>query len=228
MELTLESAFSAGGIVGHMAYVLLIASMMMRQMVWLRLFVIASALVGILYSIIWLNDPVSSFWESLLVLVNLVQLAITWRQNRSARFSAQELSFAQSRLRGLPRGEQRRLLDKGAWVTAGQGETLIVEGSMPNDLIYIADGTADVLIGDRVVARCGPGTYVGEMSLVGDAPASATVQATSPMEVWRISRSVLAALDQNQPTWLAVIEAGIARDMRGKILAQNSLSVAGA
>lgn len=228
MELTLESAFSTGGIVGHLAYVLLIASMMMRQMVWLRLFVIASALVGILYSIVWLNDPVSSFWESLLVVVNLVQLGITWRQNRSAQFSARELSFAKRRLRGLATGEQRRLLDRGTWVTADKGETLIVEGSMPNDLIYISDGSAEVMIADQVVAHCGPGTYVGEMSLVGDAPASATVRATSKMEVWRISRDVLAAFEQNQPTWLAVIEAGIARDMRGKIIAQNSQSVSGA
>ena len=107
MELTLDSAFSTGGIVGHLAYVLLIASMLMRQMVWLRLLVIASALVGILYSIVWLSDPVSSFWETLLVTVNVVQLGITWRQNSRARFSARELSFTSRRLRGLAPGEQR-------------------------------------------------------------------------------------------------------------------------
>ena len=221
MELTLDSAFSTGGLVGHFAYVLLIASMLMRQMVWLRLLVIASALVGILYSIVWLNDPVSSFWETLLVTVNVIQLAITWRQNSTAQFSARELSFVKQRLRGLVPGEQRRLLNEGKWKAVKAGETLIVEQSLPNDLIYIAQGSARITIEGHPIAECGAGMYVGEMSLVGDAPASATVTAQSDMEIWRISRDTLARFDRDRPTWLAVIEAGIARDMRRKLVGLN-------
>ncbi len=221
MELTLDSAFSTGGIVGHLAYVLLIASMLMRQMVWLRLLVIASALVGILYSIVWLSDPVSSFWETLLVTVNVVQLGITWRQNSRARFSARELSFTSRRLRGLAPGEQRQLLNAGHWERFEPGTILITENSVPSDLIYVASGAADVTIGGQSIAECGPGAYVGEMSFVGDAPASATVTARTEMEIWRISRDTLAGFDRDRPAWLAVIEAGIARDMRDKLVGLN-------
>ena len=60
MELTLESAFSTGGLVGHFAYMLLVISMLMRRMIWLRIFVILSALVAIalMASVQWTSaDP---------------------------------------------------------------------------------------------------------------------------------------------------------------------------
>jgi len=73
MELTLESAFSTGGMVGNASYILLIASMLMRDMFWLRLLAIFSGIVGVCHDAIWLTDPVSTFWESLFTLINLVQ-----------------------------------------------------------------------------------------------------------------------------------------------------------
>jgi hypothetical protein len=50
MELTLESALSPQGLFGHTSYILLVISMMMRRMVWLRILVILSAIVGITYA----------------------------------------------------------------------------------------------------------------------------------------------------------------------------------
>lgn len=82
MELTLESAFSSEGALGHFAYLLLVSSMLMRRMFWLRLLVIASALVAIAYSALILTDPVSTFWETLLVIVNIGQLSLSWWQDR--------------------------------------------------------------------------------------------------------------------------------------------------
>ena len=49
MELTLESAFSAGGLLGNLSYLLLIASMAMRDIFWLRVLAIFSGLTGIAY-----------------------------------------------------------------------------------------------------------------------------------------------------------------------------------
>ena len=78
MELTITSALSGDGALGHLSFVLLIVSMLMRSMVWLRVLVIASALVGVCYSYLILTDPVGVFWEGLLIAVNLGQLGLTW------------------------------------------------------------------------------------------------------------------------------------------------------
>jgi len=76
-------------VVGHVAYVLLIVSMMMRNMNWLRFFaILAGAISAVFY---WtLGDFVSMFWESLFSLVNLAQFAILQIENRRGRFSDEE------------------------------------------------------------------------------------------------------------------------------------------
>ncbi|MEM6889684.1 MAG: cyclic nucleotide-binding domain-containing protein [Pseudomonadota bacterium] len=223
MELTFASAFSTGGMVGHLAYILLIASMLMRRMVWLRVLVIASALVAIAYAVIWLNDPVSSFWETLLVLVNIVQLLITWRQNTTTRFSTEELEFAKRRLRGLPPYHQRKLLGHGHWVDLHEGQVLTQEGKHPDRLYYISEGSASVEVNDQTVATCGPGSYIGEMGFISGEPASALVCVRKPTRAWSISREALVRIDKENPTWMSVIEAGIARDLRLKIIAANDI-----
>ncbi len=221
MEFALESAFSTGGLVGHFAYILLILSMIMRRMVLLRIFVIASALVGITYAIVWLQDSVSSFWETLLVTVNVIQLAITWRQNSTASFTAEEKDFARVRLRGLSPYEQRRLLSLGEWINLPEGHRLTVEGEQPDWLYYIASGSARVVVRGDTVATCGPGGYVGEMAYISGEPASAAVEVTQATRVWRIGRDALTEVDAKHPTWVSVLEAGIARDLRQKIVSLN-------
>ncbi|MDU8942365.1 Crp/Fnr family transcriptional regulator [Ovoidimarina sediminis] len=226
MELSLESAFSTGGLVGHLAYILLILSIIMRNIVWLRIFMIVSSLVAIAYALIWLSDPVSSFWETLMVTVNVVQLLIIWRENSRARFTAVERDFAARRLRGLATGEQRRILNMGTWETLEDGTVLTENGVHPPALIYIAEGTVDVMIDGRQIATCGPGDYVGEMSLVGGAPASADTRVRGAALVWRLPAAAIDDLDRRKPAWLAVIEAGIARNIRRKLIAANAAQLA--
>lgn len=226
MELSFESAFSTGGLVGHLAYLLLILSIIMRNIVWLRVFMIVSSLVGIAYAIIWLSDPVSSFWETLLVTVNVIQLLIIRRENSRARFTDREKDFAARRLRGLAAGEQRRILNMGRWETLEDGTVLTRDGVHPPALVYIAEGTVDVLINGRQIAICGPGDYVGEMSLVGGAPASADTRVRGSALVWRLPAEAIEDLDRRKPAWLAVIEAGIARNIRRKLIAANEAQLA--
>ena len=98
MELTLESALSPGAMVGHFAYLLLVISMLMRSITWLRIFVILSAIVALAYGAIWLNDPVTVFWEATLIVVNIVQIFLIWHANRSAQFNEDEKRLIAERL----------------------------------------------------------------------------------------------------------------------------------
>ena len=49
MELTLNSAFFVGGMVGHLAYVFLVLSMLMHSIVALRIFFVVNVLLSIFY-----------------------------------------------------------------------------------------------------------------------------------------------------------------------------------
>lgn len=224
MELTLDSAFSAGGLVGHVSYLLLVISMMMRAMIWLRLFVVASALVAITYSAVWLRDPVGVFWETTLVVINLVQIFLLWRADRVARFTDEEHFFRDRRLKGIADGEARRLLDAGAWADLADGETLTVEGQPPAHLSFVASGRVGIHVAGHRVAECGPGSFVGEMSLIDEGVASATARVEGQARVWRIPVTRLEALRQSRPEQTAALDASIARDIRAKLVALNRTS----
>lgn len=222
MELTLESALSPGGMVGHTAYMLLVLSMCMRSMFWLRILVIASALVAIAYAVIWLNDPVSGFWETLLVTVNVIQITREWMLERRARFSPEENAFVAARLGTLTRAQARRFLDMGVWANAESGTVLTTEGEPVAQLVYIVSGRVDILVQDRRVGSCLPGNFVGEMSVLGHKPASATAVVAEPTRYWLIPSEKIQSLQVKEPQVAAAFQTGIAHDLRNKIVAGNS------
>lgn len=221
MELTLSSALSPGAMVGHFAYLLLVASMLMRTLFALRLLVIASALVAIAYAAIWLNDPVSSFWEALLVLVNILQITREWIANRRARFSVEEQAFVDARLSELSPSEARYVLNLGVWADGAAGTILTTQGEPVNNLVYLIAGAVDIEFDNAKVGSCFPGNYIGEMSVLEGGQASATATVSEPSRYWMVSAKQLRKLHQNQPKIAAAFEVGIARDLRAKIIKAN-------
>jgi hypothetical protein len=223
MELTLASAFSQEGLLGHAAYVLLVTSMLMRTLFWLRIFVIVSALLGISYSAFILSDPVSTFWETLLVVVNVAQLLLThWRSLR-ARFSEDEAHFIARHLPGLTRGEARALIDRGQWVALPAGACLAVEGQPVDHLSYVAEGMLEVRVGGVRVSDCRSGDFVGEMTVLTATAATATVVATGPVVVWQIDAPRLREVTRRRDDLSRELEAAFARNYREKIVAMNRL-----
>ncbi len=221
MELTIESALSPGGLVGHSSYLLLVISMLMRSMWLLRSFVVASALVAITYDAVWLNDPVGVFWESLLVTVNLVQLALLYLGNRRARFSAEEQEFMEGRFQDLGAGLRRRLL------AAAHGHDTPVatyppgQGSPVQQLVFVADGEVVVQADGATVAICRHGSFIGEMTVLGAEPATGTAIVGRALRAWSIDGERLRALADQHPDIRRSLEVGFSHNVREKLIEAN-------
>lgn len=222
MNLTLDTSFITEGWAGHLSYLLLVLSMLMRRMLWLRLLVIASALAGIAFDHFWLGNPVGVFWQSLLVLVNVGELFLLWREDRRASFSAEEDRFRTELLSGLSPGQARRFLDLGRWETLAENTVLTIEGRTPEFLTFLDEGDVRVETQDRVIRVVAGGHFIGEMSLMGDGRAVATTVTQTPARVWRIERPKLERLREANHATMSVIEAAIARDMRAKLVFQTT------
>lgn len=222
MEMTLESAFSTGGLVGHLSYVLLITSMLMRSMFWLRILVICFALVSITYGAVWLNDPVSVFWESLLVLVNVVQITREWLRENRARFSDEERQLIANRFAGLSKAEARRLLNMGVWVDGAAGTILTTEGEPVAHVAYVSSGVFDILHNDTKVGTCRAGNFIGEMSVLGHTTASATAVVAEQARYWLIPSERLLDLQHKDPSIASAFQAGMARDLSTKVISTNA------
>lgn len=222
MELTLESAFSPGGMVGHLSYLLLVVSMLMRSLTKLRILVIASALVAITYDTVWLKDPVGVFWETLLVCVNIIQILREWLSERRVTLSVEETDFMRTKLRGISKTNAKRLINLGTWGDGQEGTVLTTEGEEVIHVFYLVSGETSVLCDGQQVATCGPGNFIGEMSVIGRAPASATVVVVKPVRYWKIEAEKLHVLHETDPEIAGALDVGIAMDLRGKIMLGNT------
>lgn len=221
MDLTLASAVSADSLLGHMAYIVLIVSMLMRVMTWLRILVIVSAILAISYGAFILRDPVTVFWETLLVAVNVYQLfRLHWR-NLRARFSPEERSLFSRHFFGLSAGETRWFLDKGDWRDIPADTVLTEQGKPVSHLTYVASGLAEVRVHDVPVSVVEPGNFVGEMTAPEALPATATVRAKIALRVWQIEAATLRDMIKSDSDFARELEAAFAREFRAKLIASN-------
>ena len=101
----------------------------------------------------------------------------------------QLFTAAGSVFHGLPDNVIDRVLARAQRRAYASGETLITEGEHPRRMALVVDGFADVFIAGRGaqqqrINRVGPGSTLGEMSLLTGEPASATVRAAVDSRPW--------------------------------------------
>lgn len=207
-------------IVGHVAYVLLIVSMMMRSMNWLRFFAILAGSISSFYYWI-LSDYVSMFWEALFSLVNIAQLIILQIENRRGRFSDEESHFIKTCLTGVERAQSRRLVKLGAWTEVQEDVTLIVQDTCPNHLKFLVSGEARVERNGRDIGMVRDGDFLGEMSYLTGKTATATVVTTAPTRYLAFDRKILRAHLEKNPEVRHALEASFNRNLVEKLSKTN-------
>jgi signal transduction histidine kinase len=204
-------------ILTHVPYALLVLSMLMNDMGWLRAIAIAAGLIRIVNRAFFEIDPIIVFWEVIFVAVNVGQLMILWYYARRHRFEEHETHFAESMPKGVERRTIRRLLKLASLRNAEPGDRLTTEGAPVADLLFIADGVAQIERDGQIVAVCGPGDFLGEMSFVSGAPASATAVVARPLRYLAFDQMKLrAALDADNDLRQAM-DAAFNRNLVGKL-----------
>lgn len=203
-------------IVGHIAYVLLIVSMLMRSMNWLRAFAIMAGAISSIYYCI-LGDYVSMFWEALFSLVNLGQLIILQIENRRGRFSDEESFFISTCLDDLEKIHTRKLMKLGAWTEVHEDAELTTQDECPEKLKFIVSGKAKIERDGLLIGTAKRGEFIGEMSFLTRNPASATVTTTEPTRYLAFDCDVLREHLQKNPQVRHALEASFNRDLVGKL-----------
>lgn len=221
MHLTLDSAFSPGALVGHAGYILLVLSMIMTRMLWLRIIAIGAGILQAIYYGVFLHDPVGTFWESVFTLTNVAQLAIIAYRNRAAHFSADERAFYDTAVPTLEAADARKLIAAGRWTTAEPGTVLTKEGENAPFLAFVVSGDVDVSVNGKKVGDCGPGSFVGEISVSSKIPASATATVRTPARFLAFDRDfVVQTLDKHGEIGVA-LELAFRQGLRDKLLRTN-------
>jgi CRP/FNR family transcriptional regulator, cyclic AMP receptor protein len=93
------------------------------------------------------------------------------------------------------------------------GEVIVREGRLGRELFVILSGTATVTRAGRVVNLLGAGDYFGELAAIEAAPRSATVTATSDLEVLIIGPREIEAI-MEIPGFRNALMTGMSRRIR--------------
>ena len=81
----------------------------------------------------------------------------------------------------------RRLATFASEDSVPAGTTLMREGDYSNEMVAIESGTADVIQGGRKVADLGPGDVFGETGVLARELRNASIVASSPMRLIRLT-----------------------------------------
>jgi CRP-like cAMP-binding protein len=206
----------------HLPYALLVISMMMNDMGWLRGIAISAGVIRIINRAFIQIDPIIVFWEIIFVAVNVIQLAILWWYAKRHRFSDDEQRFASIIPASIERRTVRRLLRLAKLRHIDTGDKLTVEGKPVSELMFVADGVAQIEKGGRIVAVCGPGDFVGEMSFVSGDAASATAIAAKPMRYLAFDQQRLRAAIETDGELRQALDASFNANLVGKLAKANA------
>jgi len=158
---------------------------------------------------------------ALIVVVASVQAGSVLVANKAARFSVEEEDMLTGPLSGLGRAQARRLLDQGFWMDGRAGDVLTREGEQAAQLVYLSRGAADVHAHGHLVGKIAARQLIGEATVLGNAPATATVTLTAPSRFWCAQGHALNAYLAANPDARHALEHGFTISLRDKLEAMN-------
>lgn len=94
------------------------------------------------------------------------------------------------------------------------GTVLVKEGTPGRECFVVVSGEAEVSVRGSAIATVGPGLCVGEMALLDTAPRTATVTATTAMELLALEPRAFADLLDRHPSVAKKLLATLARRLR--------------
>ena len=100
------------------------------------------------------------------------------------------------------------------------------EGEPVGRLMYLADGIVKIERGDRIVAICGPGDYIGELSFLSGAAASATATVVKPARILAFDQRRLTTAIEADAQLHRTLESALNRNLAGKLVRSNDVSLA--
>jgi CRP/FNR family transcriptional regulator, cyclic AMP receptor protein len=142
---------------------------------------------------------------------------------------------ADNLLASLPTELSRGLFAKGRMQTLAADQTLFMAGDEGDGCYRVEEGLLKASVaapngGERILAVLGPGSVVGELSMIDGAPRSASVAALRESKLCFVSRADFEAFGQSSPQLYRHVMTVLARRLRDTndaLAASSFLSVKG-
>jgi hypothetical protein len=204
----------------HVANVLLLVAYSVRDILWLRLFAVAAALISIPYFALQptpLWEPLG--WTVLFAGINGFQSCRLFFERRPVKLTPEEEDVRQLVFRDLPRRKVLQVLSIGSWTTVETGEPLIESGQRVEAISLLLRGKVRVTREGRVLGELVTGDLVGSALLLSGAPSEVDAVAVEPVRAVRWEVTTLERYLTANPETRIIMQQHLARDLAGKLIA---------
>ncbi len=148
---------------------------------------------------------------------------------------AKSVSRPEGLLAALPTELSQSLFARARPLSLVANQTLFVAGDEGDGCYRVEEGLLKASVaapagGERILAILGPGSVVGELSMIDGAPRSASVTALRDSNLSFVSRAAFDAFGRSRPDlyrYVATLLARRLRDTDDALVATNFLSVKG-
>ena len=203
----------------HAANILLLVAYSVRDILWLRLFAVASALIAIPYFLLQ-REPlwVPIAWSCIFAAINLFQSWRLFMERRPVKLTSEEEEVRRLAFEDLPPRKVLQVLSVGSWTTSESGMRLMEQGKRPDAISLIVRGTVRVARNENVLGDLGAGNLVGSALLLSGAPAEVDAVANGPVRSMRWEVETLNRYLTANPEVRLVMQRHLARDLAGKFV----------
>lgn len=202
----------------HAANILLLAAYSVRNILWLRLFAVASSLMAMPYFLFQPAPLWAAFgWSILFTLINAVQAWRLYIERRPVKLTPEEEEIRRLAFRNLPPRKVLQLISIGTWATASPGERFIERGQPVKCLYLVVYGNVRVTQDGRFLGNLGPGEIVGSaLNLSGVLP-DVDAAAVDTALTLRWDTPVLQRYLDANPETRNEFQQHLARELSGKL-----------
>jgi CRP-like cAMP-binding protein len=189
-------------LLGNLSYALNLGAFLMRKVVYLRCLALSSSVCAVIYYLLYFDNPLwlNVFWKSVMIAINSGQLLLIWIEARRIGFAnPEEELLYNKRFSNLSISDFKKIISVGEHFQADPPEILISEGQPVEWLLLITKGCVSVKLGDKVIAYCRSGNFIGEMSFITESAATATIQVEEPLSAIRWNKNQLKAILKATP-----------------------------
>jgi CRP-like cAMP-binding protein len=210
----------------HAANIMLLAAYSVRDILWLRLFAVASSTIAVPYFLFQPTPLWAAFgWSILFTCINLYQCWRLFRERRPVQLTPDEDEVRRLVFGDLPPREIVRAGSIGSWTNAEGGERLIERGKSADSLSLIVRGHVQVTWEGRVIGEMGPGEIVGSALLLSGAAAEVDAATMEPSRTLRWEAGTLERYLDAHPEMRKIFQRHVARDLAGKVQRMASVAV---
>jgi len=211
----------------HAANVLLLVAYSVRDVLWLRLFAVASSLIAIPYFVLqptplWV--PIA--WSSVFASINLIQSWRLYVERRPVKLTLEEEEIRRLAFKDLPSRKVLQVLSIGSWFTAQIGEPLIRCGEGLGTISLIVSGSVRVTRGEAVLGSLVAGNIVGSALQLSGISADVDAVVIEPVRGVRWEIATLERYLVANPEVRIVMQRHLSRDLAGKLVSYAGSRVA--